>query len=271
MGSGIPVVALHGSAANARQWSALSEDLDDGIRLIAPDMPGYGSSAAWWRNGSGRLQATADRVSALLETCRRPVHLVGHSAGGLAALNIARERPDLIASLTLIEPVAFHLLAAPCQPDRTLYREIECLAGIMAAALADDDPAAGMARFIDFWTGEGAWAALPPDRRLRLSAHCSQVVCEFAACFAETWPVESLQHLAAPVQLIMGLRSPVAALRVTEILAESIARSTLRMIPDAGHLAPLTHSDLVNTMIGQHIRRAEPSAAVAQASPATAA
>ena len=271
VGSGIPVAALHGSAATARQWAPLSAHLGDGFRIIAPDMPGYGGSAEFSgqggsaagparisaAQGSGCLQATADRVSALLSGCGRPVHLVGHSAGGAVALKTALVRPDLVASLTLIEPVVFHLLAGAGPDELRLYREIHCLAGIMGAALADDDPAAGMARFVDFWSGDGAWAAMPAKRRAGLARQCGQVAGDFPASFDEHWPPATLKQLAVPVQLMMGLRSPTVTMRITEILSETIADAALTMLPDAGHMAPLTHPALIGSLIERHVRRSE--------------
>ncbi len=265
IGSGIPVVALHGSAATARQWSTVSAHLGDGIRFIAPDMPGCGASAALAAGsgrrsdpqGSGCLQAKADRVSALLSACGRPVHLAGHSAGGAIALKIALARPDLVASLTLIEPVVFHLLAHAGNDERRLYREIRCIAGIMGAALADDKPAAGMARLVDFWSGDGAWGAMPAKRRDALAGQCGRVVADFAATFNENWPTGALKGLATPVQLMMGLRSPAVIMRITELLSETIDNAALTMLPDAGHMAPLTHPTLISSVIENHVRRAE--------------
>ena len=43
-GQGAPVVALHGSASNAKQWRGLMDYLKGRFRVIAPDLPGYGKS-----------------------------------------------------------------------------------------------------------------------------------------------------------------------------------------------------------------------------------
>ena len=264
LGSGAPVVALHGSAATARQWASLSEHLGNDFRIIAPDMPGYGESHAWTPIGSassnaGAGQDTTERVTALVQTIGRPVHLVGHSAGGVVALEIALERPDLVSSLTLIEPVVFHLLAGSDRVDRSSYREINCLAGVMGAALADGDPEIGMARFVDFWNGDGAWARMPAGRRVKLTGQAGQVVSDFASAFGRQWPISALKSLVAPVRLLMGLRSPAIAMRITELLAETIANAELSLVPEAGHMMPVTHPSLVGKIIERHVRQAEAS------------
>jgi pimeloyl-ACP methyl ester carboxylesterase len=256
---------LHGSAASGRQWGGLAAQLGADIRLIAPDMPGYGGSAASSANICASLQAKAGGVSALLVACGRPVHLVGHSAGAAVAVKAALSRPDLVASLTLIEPVLFHLLGGAGRGERMLLQEMQKLAGIINASVADGNPALGMAHFVNFWNGEGYWMTLPAGTRIRLAGQCGQIVNDFAAAFAEDWPLAAAGDLALPVQLIMGLQSPPPALRVTEMLAETIDGARLMVVPDAGHMAPFTHPSIVNPMIARHIRLAEtgPVSAVA--------
>ena len=260
VGSGIPIAALHGSAATAKQWAPLSAHLADDFRIIAPDMPGYGGSAAWTGDQTGygefgAVAGAAERISALLGSCGQPAHVVGHSAGGNVALALAMSRPDLVASLTLIEPVSFHLLASSGSADRKLYQQIDCLAGVMGASLADGCPHAGMARFVDFWNGEGTWEHMPVQRRQNLAAQAGQVIGDFAAAFVQNWPAERLKALDIPVQLVMGLQSPAESLRITEIIAETIDHATLSMIPDAGHMIPVTHPAEISRIIESHVKR----------------
>lgn len=261
-GCAIPVAALHGSAASSRQWGRLAAHLGSDIRFIAPDLPVH--------DGCASVQARADNVAALLQACGRPVHLVGHSAGGAVAVKIALSRPDLVASLTLIEPVLFHLLGSSGAGDLPLLQEIVSLAATIRASAAGGNPALGMAQFVNFWNGTGYWKTLPADRRIRLAAQCGQVVDDFAAAFAEDWPLAALGDLAMPVLLIMGLQSPPPTLRITEMLAETIDGARLVVVPYGGHMTPFTHPAIVNSAITRHIRLAEAGVALPLAGSAPA-
>ena len=256
-GSAIPIAALHGSAASARQWSKLAAHLADDFRFLAPDMYAGAGAAASPLGGSASLQARADGIAATLEACGRPVHLIGHSAGGVVAAKIALCRPDLVASLTLIEPVLFHLLGAAGVEEKKLLQEIEALAGTVAKAEAEGNPALGMAQFVNFWNGARYWTTLPADRRIRLAAQCGQVADDFAATIGETWPLADARKLAMPVLLMMGLQSQPVALRITEMLAETISGARLIVVPYGGHMAPVTHAAIVNSAIARHVRMAE--------------
>jgi len=113
---GAPVIALHCSGAGANQWRQLGETLDtlntDNTRysLIAPEHYGCDSVGPWSGERAFTLADEAARTVGIIDRQRGKVHLVGHSYGGGVALRAALERPHDVASITLYEPSAFHLL-----------------------------------------------------------------------------------------------------------------------------------------------------------------
>ena len=97
---------------------------------------------------------------------RGPIHLVGHSYGGAVALRFAMQQPERLRSLVLIEPVAFHLLRdeAPDPANRLPLQRGDggrrpCVEGRGRAATTGR----AMARFVDYWNGEGAWLRTKPE------------------------------------------------------------------------------------------------------------
>ncbi len=95
-----------------------------------------------------------------------PIHLVGHSYGGAVALRFAMQQPERLRSLVLIEPVAFHLLRdeSPDPANRRLFGEVMEIGGPgVAGPRPSGDYRRAMARFVDYWNGEGAWLRAKPD------------------------------------------------------------------------------------------------------------
>src|SRR5215831_4592391 len=125
-GAGEPIMFLHCSAGSSSAWVPVMNHLGRDYRALAPDLLGYGRSAAWPGNAPLASDEELGVLEALLNVVGRSVHLVGHSYGGTVALNAARRFPQRIASLTLIEPVAFQLLRIADEPDG--WREIAALA-----------------------------------------------------------------------------------------------------------------------------------------------
>ena len=58
-----------------------------------------------------------------------------------------------------------------------------------------------------------------------------------------------------PTLLVRGERSPVEAREICAVLAKALPRATLVDVAGAGHLAPLTHSDVVSAQIEAHLVR----------------
>jgi pimeloyl-ACP methyl ester carboxylesterase len=96
-----PAVLVHGTFS----WGTLTfsgqRPLAASRRLLVPDRRGFGAGPGSYSDYA--VDAT-DVISLLGEGDR--AHLVGHSYGGTVAMLAAAARPDLVRSLTLIEPCA---------------------------------------------------------------------------------------------------------------------------------------------------------------------
>ncbi|NMG76223.1 alpha/beta fold hydrolase [Aromatoleum diolicum] len=246
LGSGEPVVLLHSSGSSGAQWRALAERLGARYRVIVPDLYGYGDTADWAGRRPFGLECEAEIVLALLARGTGQAHLVGHSYGGAVALHIASQRGDLLRSLTLIEPVAFHLLRGT---DAPALAEITEVAERVARAIARGEYVAGFGGFVDYWSGPDAWAAVPADRRRVMAARLPKVALDFHATVNEPIRLEDLRSMAVPTLLLQGTSSPLPTRRICERLAHTLPDAKLTSIPGAGHMAPLTHRAQVNAMV----------------------
>lgn len=102
-GRGVPVVFAHGVLTwgdDELYGFAAQRPLADGFRLLLMDRRGYGRSPD---TGRSDYETDADDLIGLLG---EGGHLVGHAYGGVSALVAAARRPDLVRSLTLIQPGA---------------------------------------------------------------------------------------------------------------------------------------------------------------------
>lgn len=244
------VVLLHSSGSAGAQWRALAARLSPGYRVIAPDLYGYGGTAPWRGDRSFSLDAEAELVIALLEQADGWGHLVGHSYGGAVALHVAGRHRDRLRSLTLIEPVAFHLLKGT---DAAAFAEITDVAGHVVRALACGAHMDGFGRFVDYWSGPGAWAAVPADKRSAMAARLPKVALDFHATLNESAGLEAFRGMSVPTLLLRGAVSPRPTRRICELLAGTLPAARLDTVPGAGHMAPVTHRDFVNARVAAHV------------------
>lgn len=250
----LPVLALHCAASSGRQWQGLSDYLRGHYRVIAPDLPKHVDAGL---RAARDIRDIAETLLEPLASFGEPVHIVGHAHGAAVALELALSRPGIVRSLTLIEPSTFHLLRAGDPTDQMVFDELVTLAEQMAGCLAAAKPTTAMRAYIDFWYGAGAWSRTSSALRDHFTLQADQVVMNLAALLAESWPVSRCRWLACPTLAVMALESPVAGLRTTEIVAEAIPGARLVMIPDAGHMVPLTDPHILDPLIASHLKSAD--------------
>jgi 3-oxoadipate enol-lactonase len=97
-----PFVFLHPLGADARFWDPVRAELVPRTSM-ALDLPGHGSMPPP-ALGAG-IDAYAATVADQLDEA---VHLVGMSLGGLVAQELAAAKPDLVASIVLVDTVAVY-------------------------------------------------------------------------------------------------------------------------------------------------------------------
>jgi pimeloyl-ACP methyl ester carboxylesterase len=92
---------LHGGGLNAHTWDTVALALD--TPLIALDLPGHGHSP--WRDDAryDPVTLTPAVIAALEDAGPGPDARVGQSLGGLTAIVVAAERPDLVRRLVIVD------------------------------------------------------------------------------------------------------------------------------------------------------------------------
>lgn len=133
-GQGPVVVGLSGLPGAHHHWRWLATPLFDWARFIRLELPGFGEARMPGPVQPLSLQARGELVARALEALKLDeVSLVGHSMGGLIALEVARHHGRSVRSVTLVAtpgPTAHYperawklfagvLLIRPAQPALT--------------------------------------------------------------------------------------------------------------------------------------------------------
>jgi len=249
-GDGPLVVLVHASMAGARQWSSLISDLGDRFRVRAVNLFGYGGTPAWSGVQPPTLDDFAALVARVVPAAQRNVLLVGHSFGGAVAMHAtARQLRGQVERLVLIEPSLFYLLEQ--NGARAAFHEICSLARFtkqrIAAGAAHD--AAG--RFIDYWSGRGNWAEMPENKKAALTGLIPDIVHEWNAVLSGTTAAaEWAALLPGHTLLMLSARARRPSREIVQALWEHAGPDwELTNIPDAGHMAPVTHPHIVNPVV----------------------
>jgi pimeloyl-ACP methyl ester carboxylesterase len=239
-GTGTPVLMLHGSASSGAMWTPLINVLKSRFRVLAPDLIGYGRTDPWPSGHDFTIDDEARLIEPLI--AGEPAHVVAHSYGGVVALQLARAGRVALRSLTLIEPVEFHVLRAA--DDREAWSEVQGFGERYLARIAASDTETALREFVDFWSGAGAWDAMDEPGRAQMRRAAAKLVLDFRATFADPGP-DPWSHIRLPVRLLTGDKSPLAIRRIAAILARRLPSASLQVVAGADHFLPMTHHELL--------------------------
>lgn len=248
-----PVLALHCSLAHSGAWSGLAEALH-GVTITACDQMGHGRGPDWDGRADLHAEALQDAVAMAEEIGQGgKVDVFGHSFGGTVGLRLALERPDLVRSLMLVEPVLFAAArAAQAEewgPFEASHREV-----VELVATGNSTEAARI--FHGFW-GTGEPLSALPERarsyitdRIHLIPAQNHVLLEDAPGLLRPGGLESIR---VPVLLVEGNLSPPAIGAVNRALAARLPKSHRMTVPEAGHMLPITHPLQLAELVAAHL------------------
>ncbi len=101
VGQGEPLLFIHGLGSSARDWQLQADFFCQQYRVITFDTRGHGQSAKPPGPYSVPLFAQ-DTVGLIKALNLAPTHVVGISMGGMMALQLALDAPDLLRSITVV-------------------------------------------------------------------------------------------------------------------------------------------------------------------------
>jgi pimeloyl-ACP methyl ester carboxylesterase len=229
------------------------DKLQDSYRITASDLYGYGGSPAWGENQRFTLSDEVDLLAPILESMSGPIHLVGHSYGAAVSLKVAQRYAHKISSLTIYEPVVFTALFASSDTQAIAHAMVRFKNEIQRDyRLGRFDYATR--KFINYWSGLGAWEKLSSQQQDAMSAKIAMVIENFEAIFAEQNTLSSLANLDIPTLCLYGEYSPSSTSAVSRLLGDTLPNVMLRAMPGMGHMGPMTHSEVVNDQIADFIK-----------------
>jgi pimeloyl-ACP methyl ester carboxylesterase len=254
-GAGPSVVCLHSSASSSAQWRLLMDRLAHRYRVVAVDPYGSGKTAPWPDDRPMYLDDEVALLRSVFQTAGERFHIIGHSFGGAVALKAALLERDRVLSLALYEPVLFSVLLADA-PESAAAREIRAVREDTIRLVNEGNLNASAQRFVDYWMADGTWASAPESRRQGLAAAMRTVKPEWHAVFHEPTPLRALAGAKVPTLFMTGKNSKAPALAVARLLTNVLPRVRREELEGVGHMAPVTHPDIVNPLIERFLEAA---------------
>ena len=243
-GEGPPLVLVHGAAEDGRVWQPQLAALAGELTVVAWDEPGAGRSSDVPADFG--LAAYAHCLAALIEALELgPAHVAGLSWGGTVVLELYRHRPDLVATLILVDTYAGWKGSLP---EEEVRARVAGMLRMLDAPAEEFDP-----------TFPGLFAAGPPlefaDLLQRVAADVRpESLRTQLLVMAEADQRDLLPRVAIPTLLIWGEQDARSPLTVARRFEQAIPDATLVVIPGCGHVSNLERPDEFNTAVREFCR-----------------
>ncbi len=245
-----PVLLLHGVGGGRQAWGdglsgtgpALAAA---GFTVLAVDFPGYGLSPVITPYHLAGLADALHRLIAHLGL--GPATLVGHSMGGMVALELAARAPLAVAGLVLASTSpAFGKPGGDWQQGFLQSRFAPLDAGRGMAGLA--------AQLVATMLAPGAAAATVAAAQALMAGVPEPTYRSALAALLAFDRRAALPHITVPTLVITGEHDRTAAPEVARRMAERIPGACLLTVPDAGHLLPMERPAAFNAALLAFLR-----------------
>lgn len=256
-GDGPTVVLVPGSCSTGVAWRPVIAAWNGRFRCVTTSLLGYGGTAERRSARDPSIAHEAEIVEAVARRAGGPVHLVGHSFGGLVALAVGLRNRVPVASLAIVEAPAMELLRH-CGEDRH-YQTFREMTGAYFAAFGADETEA-IATMIDFYGGSGTYAGWPERVRTYAAETTAVNILDWASAYAFPLTMASLAAIAVPTLVLWGGASHPAMQRANALLGGSVAGAISATIVGAAHFMISTHAGEVARHVADHVHRYEPRA-----------
>jgi pimeloyl-ACP methyl ester carboxylesterase len=251
-GEGPPVLMVHGGGGFVSLWASLLPVLG-GRRLIAVDRPGHGLSDPFDYRGVDQRRHALDFLTSVMTALElRGVPLIGNSMGGLWALWLAVDRPDLVSRLALLGWPALLLDTSAPLPMRML-----AIPGIGVWMMSAEKPSRAQARTIFGRMGHGEVLDQLPEELFDCFA-AGESMTGYQRAYQSLLngslrlrggrpgsgiSRDELRAVRQPVLMIVGRKDPFTRPAITARAPASFAHASL-VITEGGHLPWLDDLDL---------------------------
>lgn len=243
VGTGEPLVLLHGVGLQAESWQYMMPSLAHSFAITAIDMPGHGNSRQFDPDTTPGLDKYTDRVSETVRSLAMPALVVGHSMGALIALDLAIRFPELVSGVVALN---------------TVFRRSE------EASLAVQARAAEVSELSDINanTTVARWFGNPtPDRFQEMANLCRAWLTQidrnayrqaYTVFACEDGPKDSdLASLNCPALFMTGGDDPNSTPEMSRAMSEIAAQGLFRELLNARHMLPMTHAKEASAAISE--------------------
>jgi pimeloyl-ACP methyl ester carboxylesterase len=230
VGSGVPVMILHGLAGDLHAMNSIFEPIFAGknYQRIYVDLPGMGDSNAPldFASSDRILSALAAFISDIAAMNNEKVLLIGYSYGGYLVHALADKLPEKLSGLMMLAPMLIPEHAARTLPEKVAWRqsaEKSAAAQYLSAGIKTANT-----EFLEKLA-----------KHYALSAQTNTISCEL------------------PALILLGRQDTVVGFWNQQMLLTAYPRATWVLLDDAGHNLQMEVPEILSALTENWLKRCE--------------
>ncbi|MEN8121989.1 MAG: alpha/beta hydrolase [Bacteroidota bacterium] len=238
-GEGSPLLFIHGLGSSTYDWKAQIDYFSGNYKVIVFDLRGHGQSEK--ADGEYSISLFAKDVASLIQKLEyKEIHITGISLGGMIAMQLAIDYPELVKSLIVVNSFSEF-------PQKTFKERFQVFLRILIVKIM------GMRKM-----GKVLAAKLFPkpehqqireDMATRWAKNDVKTYLKSMRAILNCKMTERLKEINCPT-LIVGAEFDYTPISDKELLASRIKNAELTIIKDSRHGTPLDQTEVFNKTVG---------------------
>ncbi|PYQ65731.1 MAG: alpha/beta hydrolase [Acidobacteria bacterium] len=238
IGSGTPIVLVHGYPLDGAMWSGVARALSARFRVLKPDLPGRGNTEA---PAPDSIEGYADFLEVIVAGLEGPVGLAGFSFGGYICMAYLKRGAEKVRAAAFVDT------RAVADDDAGRNKRDETIAAVRSNGVApvmESMPA----RLL---SPESFAKRDLLERVQRIISRQKPETLEADLVAMRDRPDSSgfLAKISIPTLVVVGGRDVIAPPADSEAMAAAIPGARLVTIPGAGHLTPMERPKAVSAAL----------------------
>jgi pimeloyl-ACP methyl ester carboxylesterase len=236
--TGTPILLLHGFMSNLHSWDYLTPLLNTGGPLISYDRAAFGLTQRLADPGEDfySTEQTIERAAALLDALGKDqVIIMGHSAGGRLAVDMALSYPDRVQAVILIAPA---LKNSGPGPLTRFFLRIRWLEGMYLRIIRNQLTSDPMDLFSRAWYDP---ESIPPELIDHYTLplyieNWDKALLDYSITSQQKDITQRLKEITIPILIIHGAQDEIVPVTDSTEAVKLCSQGQLHILEDCGHV-----------------------------------
>ena len=249
-GTGPVLLFLPGSYSTHAVWKGVQNALTGSYRVVTTSLPGYGGTPEIRADTVRDMAQMVAFVVNVIDRIGAPVHLVGHSYGGLVAF--AADLSDRVTPLSVMTFEGNPVFSRHSGDERPWMAEVLRINARFEDAFAAAAPDAAEI-IIDYWGQPGMFAALPSQIQDYCRATAGTNILDWRCASGFRPHVADYAAIDMPCSIVRGQFANPAIIDISAEIARHVPNARSHVVPGSGHFLISTHPAECAGIIDRHM------------------